>query len=157
LWDFGDGNTSQEVSPTHTYVREGNYQVKLTATNYSNCQSFIIQSVVISAEPAELFIPNSFIPTSPTLELREFKAKGFGIASYKLSIFNKWGETLWETTQLSDDMPAEGWDGIYKGAILPQGVYFWRMEAIFKNGQTWKGMSYNNSAPKTTGILNLIR
>lgn len=33
LWDFGDGNTSTEVSPTHTYVVEGDYTVTLTAIN----------------------------------------------------------------------------------------------------------------------------
>jgi PKD repeat protein len=157
LWDFGDGNTSREVNPVHTYTREGIYQVRLTATNYNNCQSVSVQSVRVLAEEGELFVPNSFMPTSNNPELREFKAKGFGIASYKLSVFNKWGEIMWETTQLSGEMPAEGWDGKYKGAIVPQGVYFWRMEAIFKNGQTWKGMSYNGASPKTTGILNLIR
>lgn len=33
LWDFGDGATSTETSPTHTYVGPGLYKVKLTATN----------------------------------------------------------------------------------------------------------------------------
>jgi PKD repeat protein len=29
LWDFGDGTTSTETSPSHTYVAEGLYQIKL--------------------------------------------------------------------------------------------------------------------------------
>jgi cyclophilin family peptidyl-prolyl cis-trans isomerase len=33
LWDFGDGNTSEEVSPTHRYFLSGDYTVVLTATN----------------------------------------------------------------------------------------------------------------------------
>lgn len=33
LWDFGDGNTSTEESPTYTYATAGIYNVKLTATN----------------------------------------------------------------------------------------------------------------------------
>lgn len=32
-WDFGDGNTSTEESPTHTYAAAGDYTVVLTATN----------------------------------------------------------------------------------------------------------------------------
>jgi PKD repeat protein len=31
-WDFGDGVTSKEQNPTHTYVTEGSYTVSLTAT-----------------------------------------------------------------------------------------------------------------------------
>ena len=33
MWDFGDGNTSKEKSPTHTYATAGVYNVVLTATN----------------------------------------------------------------------------------------------------------------------------
>ena len=32
-WDFGDGNTSTEKSPTHTYVADGVYTVMLTSNN----------------------------------------------------------------------------------------------------------------------------
>jgi PKD repeat protein len=31
LWDFGDGGTSTDQNPVHTYANEGNYTVKLTA------------------------------------------------------------------------------------------------------------------------------
>ena len=30
-WDFGDGNTSSEINPTHSYQSPGTYTVKLTA------------------------------------------------------------------------------------------------------------------------------
>jgi len=33
VWDFGDGNTSQQFSPIHTYVSAANYSVCLTVTN----------------------------------------------------------------------------------------------------------------------------
>jgi endoglucanase Acf2 len=32
-WDFGDGNTSTEVNPEHTYTEPGTYQAVLTVTN----------------------------------------------------------------------------------------------------------------------------
>ncbi len=33
-WDFGDGNTSKEEEPSHTYSSEGSYTVELTVSNY---------------------------------------------------------------------------------------------------------------------------
>ncbi|MCB0683229.1 MAG: PKD domain-containing protein, partial [Saprospiraceae bacterium] len=33
LWDFGDGETSTESDPSHTYTEDGTYLVSLTATN----------------------------------------------------------------------------------------------------------------------------
>ena len=32
-WNFGDGETSTEMSPSHTYAADGTYNVSLTATN----------------------------------------------------------------------------------------------------------------------------
>lgn len=39
LWDFGDGNTSTEFNPVHTYSAPGNYTVTLTATNSCSTMS----------------------------------------------------------------------------------------------------------------------
>lgn len=39
LWDFGDGATSTEANPTHTYAGEGAYLVVLTATNPNGTHS----------------------------------------------------------------------------------------------------------------------
>ena len=33
FWDFGDGATSTEQNPAHTYIAPGTYTVNLTATN----------------------------------------------------------------------------------------------------------------------------
>lgn len=35
LWDFGDGNTSDQANPTHTYAKYGNYTVKLVINTLS--------------------------------------------------------------------------------------------------------------------------
>ena len=37
LWDFGDGVTSTQATPSHTYSTQGTYTVKLTITTSSGC------------------------------------------------------------------------------------------------------------------------
>ena len=38
-WDFGDGSTSTEQSPTHTYGSPGHYQRALTVTDDDGASS----------------------------------------------------------------------------------------------------------------------
>lgn len=41
FWDFGDGNTSTEQSPVHTYQANGNYSVKLIISNACGTDSIV--------------------------------------------------------------------------------------------------------------------
>ncbi len=59
-WDFGDGQTSTEVNPTHIYNAAGSYTVKLTASNSAGSQT--AQAVVTVSLPA----PTSTSTVPPT-------------------------------------------------------------------------------------------
>ena len=48
VWDFGDGNTSNETNPTHTYYAEGTYQISLTVYDECGCSSMWRESVTIT-------------------------------------------------------------------------------------------------------------
>jgi PKD repeat protein len=39
MWNFGDGNSSNEVEPSHTYIVNWNFDVSLVTTSDENCQS----------------------------------------------------------------------------------------------------------------------
>jgi len=158
-WDFGDRSPlSNQNNPEHSYPDTGVYKVRLTVTSKLGCSDFVERTVRITGTPGQLFIPNAFMPNSASEELRSFKAKGSGIAKWHFRIFNKWGEVLWQTDKLdAKGAPTETWDGNLNGRPVPQGVYFWEINATFKNGTEWAGMSYNNKEPKKTGAIHLIR
>lgn len=46
-WDFGDTNTSHELSPTHVYESEDIFDITLTVTNLNGCSYSIIQPIEI--------------------------------------------------------------------------------------------------------------
>jgi PKD repeat protein len=159
-WTFGDGTSSTLENPGHTYTYgdTGIHKVTLVVYNKLGCDSTISHNVLITGVPGQLFMPNAFIPASGNTALKIFMAKGSGIKTWHLQVFNNYGQLIWETTKLDDKgAPLEGWDGTFKGAPAPQGSYIWQASATFINGSQWKGMSYNNSLPKTTGTIILIR
>lgn len=49
-WDFGDGTTSTESDPVHTYARGGTYTVRLTAKSEWG-ESQIIKTVFVASPP----------------------------------------------------------------------------------------------------------
>jgi vibriolysin len=48
LWDFGDGQTSTEASPEHTFAEAGDYQVKLTVNDLSNDQDNFTRPISVT-------------------------------------------------------------------------------------------------------------
>tara|TARA_Y100000739_G_scaffold229577_1_gene244800 strand:- start:114 stop:3320 length:3207 start_codon:yes stop_codon:yes gene_type:complete len=47
LWSFGDGNTSTEESPSHTYESSGEFTVKLEASDGANYSSKTIENYIV--------------------------------------------------------------------------------------------------------------
>jgi PKD repeat protein len=158
-WNFGDNTTSTEQNPGHTYADTGTYKVTLLVVNRDGCDSAVTHNVQITGVPGQLYIPNAFMPAGSTAELRTFVMKGSGIESWRMQIYNNWGQLVWETTKLnSTGEPVESWDGTYKGVPAQQGVYVWQASAHFINGTDWKGMQYGTGTlPKRTGVIHLIR
>ncbi len=50
LWDFGDGDTSTSVSPTHIYTGTGNYNVTLVVSNNQGCTSTLTKSNYVKVD-----------------------------------------------------------------------------------------------------------
>jgi len=49
-WDFGDGNTSTEEDPTHTYDQSGIYTVQLTVTDFTSRQTTMELTVTVKSD-----------------------------------------------------------------------------------------------------------
>ena len=70
------------------------------------------------------FAPNAFTPDGDGLN-DVFLPQGHAIDlnEYKLYIFNRWGEIIFETYHYD-----EGWDGTVNGVLVQMDTYVWRVE-----------------------------
>jgi PKD repeat protein len=56
LWNFGDGNTNTQASPTHPYSSISSFNVTLTATSNANCITTLSKPIDIHYTPTADFI-----------------------------------------------------------------------------------------------------
>ncbi|MDW8410326.1 MAG: PKD domain-containing protein [Flavobacteriales bacterium] len=124
FWDFGDGTTSTLEAVQHTYQNPGEYKVTLVATNEYGCQDDTTALVTVSPD-VTLYIPNTFTPGNSDGLNDAFSVKGMGITQFRISIFDRWGEKIFESFDFHFR-----WDGRYKGESVPQGTYVYRVEAV---------------------------
>jgi gliding motility-associated-like protein len=142
-WFFGDGDslvTNSRNVITHEYNASATWNACLVAYNQANCPDTVCREVRTLIEPA-LDVPNAFTPLSGDVNSRIF-VRGFGIAKLKFMIFARWGEKVFETNNRNI-----GWDGTYKGKLLPMDVYAYTLEVEFSDG----------TRATKTGDITLIR
>ena len=74
-WDFGDGNTSNEINPVHTYEGSGIYNIKLTVRESDNCFSDSITQE-INLMPSSVFeseLHNTIFP-NPAIDILQLRS-----------------------------------------------------------------------------------
>lgn len=121
-WDFGDGGTSTQQNPTHSFPTGGTFTVVLTVTNANGCTDTVQMVITIDEE---FMIPNVFSPNGDGVN-DEFYITTSGFSEYRLEIFDRWGVKLFESTE-----PNVHWDGhTTSGAMCADGTYYFVLRAI---------------------------
>jgi len=114
-----------------TVSQPGVYSVAVTDSN--NC----LGKDSIAILPCEKFVvPNAFTPNHDGKN-DEFKPVIFGgVDAYQFSIFNRWGQLVFRTTDSS-----RGWDGTVDGVAQQAGVFVWscRFQLLGYKVQTRSG------------------
>ena len=97
----------------------GNYSVEVTS--YDNCKSTDAVQILWSGTP--FYLPNAFTPNGDGLNDTFGPIPRYDyVKKYHLSIFNRWGQRIYETTDIN-----KGWDGTYKGSPSQVGAYVYRI------------------------------
>lgn len=136
LWDFGDGTTSTDRSPMHSFGEEGVHQVTLTVTDAQGHQELYTYDVAAYL-PAFIDVPNIFTPNGDGLnDTFDVLEKSRNITLQKTIVFSN-DRIVFET----DDNRL--WDGNdQQGNPLPQGEYKFYISALDKEGNKLEKKGY---------------
>lgn len=105
-WEFGDGFSSTESDPEHSYGDVLEYEVTLEVSDSLGCQD---TSSVTAIPEGEIYVPTGFTPNEDGIN-DLFEVKGFNIETYELIILNRQGEVVFKSTSLDDK-----WNGSVPG------------------------------------------
>lgn len=139
VWSFGDGTQTTVQNPQHSYNAVGTFEVQLIATSSQGCADTAVSEIITDAD---VVFPNAFSPnlTGPNggaydpndLSNNVFFPYTSGVVEYKMQVFNRWGELIFESTDVKI-----GWDGYYRGKLCQQDVYVWKAYLKLNNGKTY--------------------
>lgn len=96
-------------------------KMRLVATNNEGIES--VSNFVTATRPLNIYIPNAFTPNGDGLN-DQFIVKGEGIDFFQMSVFDRWGKLLFQSSH-----PELGWDGKINGEAAPGGVYTFEVVA----------------------------
>jgi len=135
IWTTGETTKTIEVAEPGIYA--------VTVTNGFNC-TFTDSVLVTSNCGPNVHIPNAIYPGKGAQPGDEFfTVFGKYFENFEITIFNRWGEIIFFSTD-----PKDGWDGTYLGKLMPGGVYPY----IIRYKGTNDGKKYQKD-----GLITIVR
>lgn len=136
-----------EENPCYDWAdRVGTYEICVVATSPAGCTDTFCETITNTFSRKITFY-NVFTPNGDG-QNDEFIIDGKSIETFEMKIFNRWGERVFETTNVDDT-----WNGKVNntGATCPEGTYFYIVNYKFEFGVENEGLG------PVEGQVELIR
>lgn len=140
------GNTTQSPSVTVSWTEAGIYIIQATHTANGCVSQPTTTTVTVSRCPQLLYyVPNTFTPDGNQYNQswRPVFTSGFDPTEFHLTVFNRWGEIVWESYWAE-----AAWDGTYDNKPCPDGVYTYKI---------WFGDKNSDAKYTVTGHITMLR
>lgn len=137
-YKWQDGSTNPQI----TVTTDGLYWV--VVTDYNGCKAS--DSVILKQCELLLWMPNVFTPDGDGLNDVFLPVYKLDVdIKFQMYIFNKWGEQIFSTNEIS-----KGWDGTYKGVPCKEDLYTWKI--IFSAPDNYK---FRQISPQSGNVMLL--
>jgi gliding motility-associated-like protein len=105
----------------------------LDAVNNGTCVSADSIKITVICNNGNFFIPNTFSPNGDGSNDRFIvRGKGLNVIP-SITIFNRWGQVVFERRNFAPNDPASGWDGTFNGKPAPSDVYIYTVQILCDN------------------------
>ncbi|HXS54477.1 MAG TPA: PKD domain-containing protein [Hanamia sp.] len=128
-------NQSITVAPTQSI------EYTIEASNAGGCRAQDRVSVFVLCNNANVFVPNTFSPNGDGMN-DVFYPRGSGVFKIlNLKVFNRWGQIVYDRSNINANDASQGWDGTYKGNVLSPDVFVYVLQVVCENNSilTFKG------------------
>lgn len=128
-YDIGGITTLYDCDPGYTFPDTGTYVITQFIENEFGCRDTAIRRVHVSPASA-LYIPNAFSPNGDnTNEI--FLAEGVAIKNFQLYIFNRWGQQIFSSSDITKGWNGKGSDGEFCPIdVYPYRVFYEDMKGV---------------------------
>jgi gliding motility-associated-like protein len=145
IWQVNNQEFSTVEHPSYLTSNEEHLVFTLIAQNEMCADTFELQVPLI--ESYWVYAANCFTPDADEFNptWKPFISDNFDLLNYQLTIYNRWGEVIWESLDYNT-----AWDGTYgtSGMDVQDGVYTWVLQLKKKK---------NDQISNYTGKLLRIR
>lgn len=132
----------QQLDFDYTFQEQGTTYVRFMANNAEGTCEYVSDTYPVFVGESALLCPNAFSPGASEGVNDEWKVSYKSLISFECHIFNRWGQEMISFTD-----PSQGWDGKYKGKLVPTGAYYYVIKAEGSDGKKYK----------LSGDINIIR
>jgi gliding motility-associated-like protein len=126
-WVINQADTLYSTDASYTFPSEtvGFYDIWLYESNEFGCMDSSERYVEVQNE-MDIYIPNSFTPNNDAInDVWYIQGKGFSKLDYKLDVVDRWGESVFHSTDPEEVWTGGTHDGTY---FVPDGIYHYRLE-----------------------------
>jgi gliding motility-associated-like protein len=119
---------SMQVTTTYT----------VTVSTKEGCRASDSVTIFVLCDASQVFVPNTFTPNGDGKN-DVFYPRGSGITAIQaFRVYNRWGELMFERTNININDESNAWDGSFGGEASKPDVYVWLLDATCNNGQQVK-------------------
>ncbi|MBS1643523.1 MAG: PKD domain-containing protein [Bacteroidetes bacterium] len=140
LWSPTEGLSCTGCAAPEASPKQSTTYVILASTEY-DCRAQDSVHVTVVCDNSQVFLPNAFTPEGNGVnDVFYPRGRGLKVINY-FRIYNRWGELVFERSNMQVDDRTQGWDGKKNGKLLSPDIYVYTVDAVCDTGAPikWQG------------------